>query len=128
MRYQLRFFRNAQNLPPGGHPVATFLGQIPHSHGARRIVVDFAGGGLGDLPAHSPVHAKFTLGSGAQLLHATVHLNTKDHQWQVAATILPAQHHPSNIRLFLESQGHVLSDTWTYLLHHSKESSHVQKS
>ncbi|MFA7496935.1 MAG: glucan biosynthesis protein [Acidithiobacillus sp.] len=127
VRYELRFFRSAKSLPPGGHPVATYLGHLAHSDGTRQIVVDFAGGGLGNLPPNTPVRAQFTLSSGAKLLNTAVYKNSINHQWQVVANVQPAKHHPSNVRLFLESHGQVLTDTWTYLLSRSKEPSYVQK-
>ncbi|HUX18249.1 MAG TPA: glucan biosynthesis protein [Acidithiobacillus sp.] len=122
VRYRLDFFLDAADMPPGGHPVATYLGTVPHSGGSRRIVVDFAGGGLGRLPASLPVQAHLSVGPGARLIHSAVHFDPLNHQWQMQAEILPPAHHPTNVRLFLESRGHVLSDTWTYLLQRGKES------
>ncbi len=124
VRYRLNFFRDAVHLPPGGHPVATYLGTVPDSDGSRRVVVNFAGGGLGRLPANTPVQAHLSVGPGARLIHSTVHFNPIDHQWQMEAEILPPAHHPTNVRIFLESHGHALSDTWTYLLQRGKPPSY----
>jgi len=121
VHYQIRFFRNDKQLPSGGHPVATFLGNDPHMKGAKTLVVDFAGDGLGHLPAQTTMHAHFTVGAGVHILHSSVRFNPLKHQWQVNAQILPARHHPRNIRLFLASKGKVLSDTWLYLLPPQKE-------
>ncbi|WP_075324207.1 glucan biosynthesis protein [Acidithiobacillus albertensis] len=121
VHYQIRFFRNDKQLPSGGHPVATFLGNDPHMKGAKTLVVDFAGDGLGHLPAQTPMHAHFTVGAGVHILHSSVRFNPLKHQWQVNAQILPARHQPRNISLFLASKGKVLSDTWLYLLPPQKE-------
>ncbi len=120
--YRLNFLRDAANLPPGGHPVATYFGTVPHSGGSRRIVVDFAGGGLGRLPANTPVQAHISVGPGTRLIHSAVRFDPANHQWQWRAQILPPADHPTNVRVFLESRDHALSDTWTYLLQRSKKS------
>jgi glucans biosynthesis protein len=122
VRYRLNFFRDAADLSPGGHPVATYLGTVPHGGGSRRIVVNFAGGGLGRLPANTPVQAHISVGPGTRLIHSAVRFDPANHQWQWQAQILPPAHHPTNVRAFLESRGHTLSDTWTYLLQRSKRS------
>ncbi len=118
--YRLRFFLDNADLIPGGHPVATYLGdgKVP---GSRTMVIDFAGGALAQLPGSAPVDAIISVDHGAKVLKQKIEWDGARHFWRVIADILPVSGQPANVRCYLALKGQAMTDTWTYLLHAAKE-------
>ena len=81
--------------PPGGHVVATRSGNPGvgddkgrFAPGARRMVVEFAGGDLDGLDSAQPVKAEVSADNG-KVESLTVERNPSLNLWQVAFVVTP---------------------------------------
>jgi periplasmic glucans biosynthesis protein len=107
-------------LPPGGRVIATRTGNPAlgdnHAHfgpGARRVLVDFAGGDLDGLAASQPVKAETAVDNG-EIGAVTVQRLSPDGAWRVAFVATPRGKKPMDLRCFLTLRGEVLTETWVY--------------
>jgi glucans biosynthesis protein len=82
--------------------------------GARRMLVDFAGGELDGLDGSQPVKAELTSGN-AQIQALTVQRVAQSGAWRVAFVVTPKQpKRPVDLQAYLTLYGEVLSETWVY--------------
>jgi glucans biosynthesis protein len=119
--YLLTAFAEAPQWPPGGRVIATRTGNPSvgdnkgrFGPGARRVVVEFAGGDLNGLEAAQPVRAEVTA-DNAKIDALTVQRLPGINSWQVAFVVTPrAAKKPVDMKCFLSLYGEVLSETWVY--------------
>ena len=106
--------------PSGGRVVATRSGNPSvgdnkghFGPGARRMLIDFAGGELDGLDAAQPVKAEVSAENG-QIDALTVQRLAPTGAWRVAFVATPKAKKPIDMRCYLTLYGAVLSETWVY--------------
>jgi periplasmic glucans biosynthesis protein len=82
----------------------------------KRILVDFEGGKLNDLPASAPVKAVITGGETDSVVQQSVSKNPVTGGWRLAFQVKPQKGKPLELRAFLQHNGNALTETWSYLL------------
>jgi glucans biosynthesis protein len=117
--YLLSAYLNSSEWPPGGHVVATRSGNPPSGEGrpryppgARRIVVEFAGGDLDTLAAAQPVKAEVSADNG-HVESLTVQ-RTEGGSWRASIIVTPRAKKAVDLHCFLTLYGEVLTETWVY--------------
>jgi glucans biosynthesis protein len=119
--YLLSTFAANPHWPPGGRAVALRSGnpavgdnKARFGPGARRMLVEFAGGELDGLNGTQPVKAELTAENG-QIDALTVQKVAESGVWRVAFVVTPKAKKPLvDLRCFLTLYGEVLSETWVY--------------
>jgi glucans biosynthesis protein len=118
--YLLSAFAQASHWPPGGRVVATRSGNPSvgdnkghFGPGARRILIDFAGGELDGLDRSQPVLAQTTAANG-QIEALTVQRVPESGAWRVAFVATPKTRKPVDLQCYLTLHGEVLTETWVY--------------
>ncbi|MBS0378625.1 MAG: glucan biosynthesis protein [Proteobacteria bacterium] len=109
------YLHNSQ-WPPGGHVVSTRSGSTD-AHGklppgARRFLIEFAGGDLDALGAAQPVKAEATA-DNARVDSLSIE-RTSAGTWRAAIVVTPRLRRPVDLHCFLTLYGEVLTETWTY--------------
>ena len=103
-------------LPAGsGRATATRVGG-GDTAGLKRIVVDFDGGKLKQLPAAAQVRPVITVGPDAQLVQQSALKNSVTGGWRLAFQVKPPKGKPVELRAFLQHDRDTLTETWSYLL------------
>jgi glucans biosynthesis protein len=104
--------------PPGGRVIATRSGNPAvgdnkghFGAGARRIVIDFAGGELDGLEAAQPVKAVATA-ENAQIEALTVQRLAPTGAWRAAFVVTPKAKKPVDMHCYLTLYDEVLTETW----------------
>jgi glucans biosynthesis protein len=97
---------------PGGRP-----GQPRSSH-ARKIVVDFEGGGLAGLTRDSGVEPVVSADRG-RIENAVAYPVVGTDRWRLMADVTILAGDSADLRAFLRRAGAALSETWTYQLFNS---------
>jgi glucans biosynthesis protein len=118
--YLLSAFLHQPNWPPGGRVISTRSGNPAmgdnRGHfppGARRIVVEFAGGDLDGLAAAQPVKAVVQAGN-ATIGPPIVQRMPDTGAWAVALVVTPKAKKPVDLQGYLSLYGEVLTETWVY--------------
>jgi len=114
--YALYWYGDDPTRPPGGRAVATRQdgGTIKDGH---RFVVDFAGGALDTIPVERPPQAVVSVAGGAEIAEVRdqhVVRNPAIRGWRLAFQVKPTGARPVELRAFLEQEGNVLTETWSY--------------
>ena len=117
--YLLSTFAENPRWPPGGRAVALRSGNPAvgdnkgrYGAGARRMVVEFAGGELEGLDGTQPVKAELSADNG-QIDALTVQRVRESGVWRVAFVVTPKPKKPVvDMRCFLTLYGEVLTETW----------------
>jgi glucans biosynthesis protein len=81
--------------------------------GARRMLIDFAGGDLDGLRADQPVRAQLSADNGV-VQALTVERLPASGAWRVTFVVAPKARRPVDLRCFLTLYGEVLTETWVY--------------
>jgi glucans biosynthesis protein len=117
--YLLSAFSTESRWPPGGRVIATRTGSPGvgdnkghYGPGARRILVDFAGGELDGLEAAQPVKAE-TFADNSQIESLTVQ-RTPTGAWRAAFVATPKAKRPVELHVYLTLYGEVLTETWVH--------------
>jgi periplasmic glucans biosynthesis protein len=117
--YLLSAYAQAPDWPPGGRVVATRNGNPAmgdnkghFAPGARRMLVDFAGGELDGLDGVQPVKADVSADNG-QIEAVTVQRLVTG-VWRVAFVVTPKLKKPVDLRCYLTLYGEGLTETWVY--------------
>jgi glucans biosynthesis protein len=115
--YTLRWFVDAPERPPGARVVATRRdrGTIDTSNDGYRYVVDFEGDALRALDDASPPRAVVTATNGAKVYDEHVYKNPVTGGFRLTFQIKPKDEQPVELRAYLERNGDVLSETWSYV-------------
>lgn len=120
--YRLSWQGERQTRPPGGWAL-----QSRRGHGYRnaddpagdelQFVVDFDGPALRALPADAAVEAVVSAGAGGRIVERNAYRNPVNGTWRMtlrAERSKPAQ--PLELRAYLRSGAHALTETWTSIL------------
>jgi glucans biosynthesis protein len=118
--YLLSAYSYSSRRPPGGRIIATRMGNASFgsagsraTDGARRVLIDFAGGDLDGLNERQPLHAEISASTG-EVSDVTVERQPNG-MWRTAFRLKPNGHRPVDMRCYLTLYGEVLTETWTYL-------------
>jgi glucans biosynthesis protein len=117
--YVLYSYLRSWEWPPGGRAIATRFGRVTTASagapvGARRLMIDFAGGDLDALASSQPVQAAVSA-SGGEVDSVTVQRLPGSMGWRVAMRLKPDGDRPIDLRCYLTLYGEALTETWTYL-------------
>ena len=82
--------------------------------GAYRVIVDFAGGPLQDLPTDAPVTSSVTAGGDAEVIEHFVEFLSPVNRWRLSILAKPAEGQPLALRAFLKKEEEAVSETWSY--------------
>ncbi len=117
--YLLSAFSEESDWPPGGRAVATRSGvptsldeNVHYPAGARRLLIDFAGGDLDGLGAAEPVRAAVTAVNG-HVENVTVQ-RTPGGTWRAAIVVTSRARKAVDLHCYLTLYGEVLTETWVY--------------
>jgi len=117
--YLLSAFSQVPQWPPGGRVIATRSGNPAVGNnrghfppGARRFVVDFAGGDLDGLDSAQPVRAEASVDNGRIETVSVQRLPSR--AWRAALVVTPRPKKPVDLHCYLTLYGEVLSETWVY--------------
>lgn len=117
--YLISAYLQNNQWPPGGHVVATRSSnpaageeQVHFPPGARRMLVEFAGGDLDGLAAAQPVKAEVTADNGH--VDSLVVQRTAAGTWRASIVVSPRAKKPVDLHCFLTLYGEVLTETWVY--------------
>ena len=119
--YLLSAFAEYPRWPPGGRVIATRSGNPAvgdnkgrFGPGARRMLVEFAGGELEGLDGNQPVKAELSADNG-QIDSLTVQRVPQSGSWRIAFVVTPRPKKPVvDMRCYLTLYGEVLTETWVY--------------
>ncbi|HEY6823026.1 MAG TPA: glucan biosynthesis protein G [Steroidobacteraceae bacterium] len=119
--YLLSAFADNPRWPPGGRVVAVRSGNPAvgdnkgrFGPGARRMLVEFAGGELDGLDGSQPVKAELSADNG-QIDALTVQHVPQSGSWRIAFVVTPRPKKPVvDLRCYLTLYGEVLTETWVY--------------
>jgi periplasmic glucans biosynthesis protein len=118
--YLLSAFAQEPQWPPGGRVIATRSGNPGMGDnrgrfgaGARRFLVDFAGGQLAGLDGSQPVRAEITADNG-HIDALTVQRIPATGSWRAAFVVTPRPKKPVDMHVYLTLYGEVLTETWVY--------------
>lgn len=110
--YSIFWYGDDPTRPPGGRAIATRqdAGTI---EGGRRFVVDFAGGTLASEPSDQAPEAVVSAVAGeVKDVHVTP--NPAINGWRLVFQVVPKGADPVEMRAFLEREGDILTETWSY--------------
>ena len=111
-QYSLFWFADDPARPAGGRAVATRQDAGTLENG-RRFVVDFAGGPLADR-ASDTAPQPVVSASGGTVEDVHIVQNAAIQGWRLGLQVQPATQQPVELRAYLESDGDVLTETWSY--------------
>jgi Periplasmic glucans biosynthesis protein len=114
--YRLHSYLKHTGRPPGGWTVSTRTGAGgPEGvdRDRRRFVLDFARASNESLKIEAPVETVVTASSG-RIANPVVQENKYTGGWRVSFELIPEGGAPIELRCFLKSGEHVLTETWSY--------------
>src|SRR6516225_4423150 len=119
--YLLSTFAENPRWPPGGRVTAMRSGSPAvgdnkgrFGPGARRMVIEFAGGDLEGLEGAQPGKAELSADNG-QIDALTVQRVPQTGSWRIAFVVTPRAKKPVvDLRCYLTLYGEVLTETWVY--------------
>jgi glucans biosynthesis protein len=116
--YLLSAFAQSWQWPPGGRVVATRSGNPSMGDnkghfgpGARRVLIDFAGGDLDGLDGSQPVKAQVSA-DGGQIEALTVQRVPESGVWRATFVVTQKAKKPVDLHCYLMLYGEVLTETW----------------
>jgi periplasmic glucans biosynthesis protein len=114
--YALYWYGDDPQWPPAGRVSATRRDSGTEKD-AQRFVIDFASSQLATIPADQPVRGVITLAGGdaaGTVIDPHVVKNPVTGEWRLAFHVRPKKKAPVELRAFLERNGDVLTETWSY--------------
>ena len=117
--YRMSWQREPETRSPQSWAVQSRrgLGDAKEREGSIGFVVDFVGPALKDLPPDVRVDAIVSTNDNGKIRELVVHRNEVSGGYRVALRLQRADaDKPLELRLFLRSGDHTLSETWSYLL------------
>jgi len=114
--YTMYWYGEDAARPPAGRVVATRrdYGTGPNMH---RFVLEFDSAALRELPAEHPPRGVISIAGGpaaAEILDQHIVKNPLNGIWRLTFQLRPKQNTPIELRAYLEHQGQVLTETWSY--------------
>jgi glucans biosynthesis protein len=110
--YSIYWYGDDPTRPPGGRAIATRQ-DAGTLEGARRFVVDFAGGVLASDAANEPPEAVVNANVG-QVKDVHVVPNPAIRGWRLGFQVVAKETKPVEMRAYLKRDGNVLTETWSY--------------
>ncbi|MGB6450901.1 MAG: glucan biosynthesis protein, partial [Steroidobacteraceae bacterium] len=122
-RYLLSAYLRSPVWPPGGRVIATHTGDFSingtgetAADGARRVMIDYAGGDLDGLEGSQPVKATISA-NGGRVDRVSVQRLPENGAWRVEFRVVPASPKQGvDLRCYLTLYGEALTETWIYQL------------
>ncbi|MBM7333906.1 glucan biosynthesis protein G [Alloalcanivorax marinus] len=117
--YQLKVGAPTVSGSDRASAVKTFVGDGNRAgggnvEGAYRIVVDFAGGPLKDVPGNAPVTSDVIAEGDGEVIEHFVEFLAPVNRWRVSILARPAADQPLSLRAFLKKGEDTVSETWSY--------------
>ena len=110
------YFQSEEPLDPSsGRVIATRVG-VGDKDDLRRVVLDFDGGKLRALPANAPIKAVISAGGDGQVVQQSFVKNAATGGWRVAFQVKAPKDKPLELRVFLQHEKDVVTETWAYRL------------
>jgi glucans biosynthesis protein len=109
--YSLFWYGDDATRPPAGRVVATRQ-DAGTLEGARRYVVDFAGGSLGASVLAEP--KAVVTSSAGEIKDVHVVRNPAINGWRLGFQLVPRGTNPVEMRAYLRNERDVLTETWSY--------------
>lgn len=122
LAYQIAWQGKKQQLPPNGWVVQSRrgIGWSKLDAGALsqtiQFVIDFAGPALDALPQDAKVEAISTASANARVMESLAYRNPANGAWRMTLRVQRLNDQPVELRAFLQSENHTLSETWTNLI------------
>lgn len=119
LAYTLQFGPPAVASEPAGTAQATFVGDGNivgggREEGAYRIIVDFGGPNMKQLPADAMVTSSVDAQEGGKVLEHFVEYVEPAQAWRLSILAKPAPGKPLALRAFLKHGADAVTETWTY--------------
>jgi glucans biosynthesis protein len=116
--YRLYWCAEPPFRPDLGEVVATSIGMggdpgEQGDTGLRKLVIDFAGGQLEDIPADAPVEAAIGVSAG-EAITPVARRNEVTGGWRAMFDLRPDGDGPVELRCVLRLAGQALTETWIY--------------
>jgi periplasmic glucans biosynthesis protein len=119
--YRIKSILDADDLHPGGRAINTYQAKPkalgsgePEQRGARRFIVDFAGGDLAyHLSDPERVQLVPSISSG-RITRSFVIPNPKTEGFRAFIDVVTEPNQPADIRAFLRAGSKALTETWLY--------------
>ena len=121
LEYLLKFGNAEVAGEPMGQVINTLVGDGNRtgggaSDGAYRLIVDFAGGPLGKLPARAKVTGSVTALEKGEVIDHYVEFIPSEHCWRLSILAKSFADTPLVLRAYLTHGQETLTETWTYRL------------
>jgi periplasmic glucans biosynthesis protein len=117
--YRLHWQGDTPAAPPGAWVAHTRIGRS-HAElaaGEQQFIVDFVGPAVDALAADTPVRAVASSDGNGEITEVTTYRNEPGKSWRMALRVRTRDAtRPLELRAFLQSGSHTLSETWSYLL------------
>jgi periplasmic glucans biosynthesis protein len=115
--YRLSWYGDDPTRPPGARALSTRRdrGSVLTSHEGYRYVIDFHGKDLDALTAEQAPRAVVSAGNGAEVYDEHVYKNPATGGFRLTFQIKPKTQDPVELRAYLERNGDVLTETWSYV-------------
>ena len=95
-----------------GRVIGTRIGANP-KNGAKKFVIDFAGGPLKSIPANADVKSELDAGGDKVAENRVVH-NSETGGWRLVLQVVPNGKQPTPVRARLSLNGKPVTETWDY--------------
>jgi glucans biosynthesis protein len=117
-KYRLHWGEGPPTRPDLGEVVATRLGvggdtEEERGGGLRRLVIDFAGGQLQQMPGDAPLEAVVSV-LGGEIIEPSARKNEVTGGWRAAFDLRPDGDGPVELRCALRAAERTLTETWVY--------------
>src|SRR5690554_7666506 len=119
LQYSVRFGEPGITEQPNARALRTFVGTDNaggNSGEALRLIVDFEGGELSELPPDAAVVSHVTGGEGVEVMEHFVEYIEATDVWRLSILAKPPTEKPLTLRGTLNKDGKAITETWTYLL------------
>ncbi|MBC7955048.1 MAG: glucan biosynthesis protein G [Cytophagales bacterium] len=121
--YRLHWQGDKQQRPPSGWALQSRRGhgfvpqEQPRDPNEVQYVVDFDGPALRALPANAVVKAVVSAGANASIVDHNAYRNATTGTWRMTVRVTRLQPAlPAELRAFLQTGDHALTETWTTIL------------
>ncbi len=112
--YTLTWFGENGGLPPIGRVWATRIDYQDQLY-FRKVILDFGGGDLANLPADTAVEADLLISDNGAVEAVSVQRNSNDGTWRLTFTPKTARtNEPVEMRAALTLNGRPVTETWSY--------------
>jgi periplasmic glucans biosynthesis protein len=115
LAYRINFQTEEPLDAAAGRVTATRVG-AGDKEDLKRVILDFEGSKLKNLPDTAPVKAVVSLGPDAQLVQQSTVKNPITGGWRAAFQVKAPKDKALQLRAFLRNENDTLTETWSYLL------------